>query len=346
MTISEPLVSVVIPTYNRAYILERTIQTVLAQTYQNFEIIVVDDGSADNTSELMEKWTDSRIKYIRYEPNRRVCVARNVGMNASQGEYIALLDSDDQWSSQKLEKQLYGFNRPEVGAVYCWSYFVGVFNEIKRLRTSEARGDLRENLLYKNFIGSASTIMFKREALEKDIYFDPELPFCEDWDFFIKLAQHYEFEVIKEGLLYYSDDLSQEDRATAKSSMMTEGFIIFLNRYHTQLPECYKNIGTLTLEQKSVCFFSLGQVLIYHGQRSNNLQGIELGSKYLKFSYGIAPYKIRFLYHYLSSLRGGNFYIKVNNLEKSIRHQLGKLRFWRKVRKHNRLAPTSPSYKR
>ncbi|MCW6035355.1 glycosyltransferase [Spirulina subsalsa FACHB-351] len=332
MTISEPLVSVVIPTYNRAYILERTIQTVLSQTYQNFEIIVVDDASTDNTPQLMKRWADSRIQYIRYEPNRGVCVARNIGMNTAQGEYIALLDSDDQWSSQKLEKQLSGFNKPEVGAVYCWSYFIGIFNEIKRLRISEARGNLRENLLYRNFIGSASTIMFKREVLEKGIYFNPELPFCEDWDFFIQLAKHYEFEVIREGLLYYSDDLGQKDRATTKSSMITEGFIKFLNHYHTQLPEGYKNIGTLTLDQKSVCFFRLGQTLICHGQRSNHLQGVQLGCKYLKFSYGIAPYKLRFLYHYLSSLMGGDFYVKMNDLEKSIRQNLGKLKFWKKSR--------------
>jgi GT2 family glycosyltransferase len=117
---SNGLVSIVVPTYNRAYCLPRTVDSVLAQTYPNFEIILVDDGSTDNTRELVDGMAarDRRIRYF-HQPNAGVCAARNRGLRAAKGDFVALLDSDDVWKPWKLEIQLACLNfLPHVGMIW------------------------------------------------------------------------------------------------------------------------------------------------------------------------------------------------------------------------------------
>jgi len=113
-------VSIVIPTYNRAGLLSRTIQSVLNQTYQDFEIIIVDDGSTDKTEEVVKSFNSKKIFYNRHEENKGANAARNTGIKASRGEYIAFQDSGDEWLPQKLERQMKVFENasPEVGVVY------------------------------------------------------------------------------------------------------------------------------------------------------------------------------------------------------------------------------------
>jgi len=98
-----PRISVIIPSYNRANTIGRAIQSALSQSYQDFEIIVIDDGSTDHTEEVIRSFQDSRIRYIRHNRNRGGSAARNTGIHAARGEYIAFLDSDDEWLPQKLE---------------------------------------------------------------------------------------------------------------------------------------------------------------------------------------------------------------------------------------------------
>jgi len=116
----DPIVSVIIPTYIRAHVLAKAIQSLLNQTYQDFEIIVVDDGSIDNTEEVVKSFNDPRIRYIRHKENCGGSAARNTGIRAAYGECIAFQDSDDEWLPEKLEKQMQVFeNAPaEVGVVY------------------------------------------------------------------------------------------------------------------------------------------------------------------------------------------------------------------------------------
>jgi len=115
-----PTVSVIISTYNRAHLIGRAIQSVLNQTYQDFEVIVVDDGSTDNTEEIVKSFNDPRIRYIRHEKNKGAAAARNTGIKAARGKYIAFQDSDDEWLPEKLEKQMKVFENapPEAGVVY------------------------------------------------------------------------------------------------------------------------------------------------------------------------------------------------------------------------------------
>lgn len=119
-TENKPTVSIIIPTYNRRQSIGRFIKSVLNQTYRDFELIIVDDGSTDNTRELVAGFNNERIRYVRHEENKGEAAARNTGIKAARGEYIASHDSDDEWLHEKLAKQIRAFENcsPEIGVVY------------------------------------------------------------------------------------------------------------------------------------------------------------------------------------------------------------------------------------
>ena len=112
------LISVIIPTYNRAHLIKRSAQSVLNQTYKNLELIIVDDGSTDNTKEVIDSLNDERIVYVKQE-NHGVSSARNTGINVANGKYIAFQDSDDIWHSDKLEKQINTLKQNNADIVFC-----------------------------------------------------------------------------------------------------------------------------------------------------------------------------------------------------------------------------------
>lgn len=322
MFIAQPLISIIIPTYNRGYIIERAIQSVLKQTYTHWELWIVDDGSQDNTSAVVTQLISSldetlrpRLHYLRHSQNCGVCVARNTGLEKAQGEYIAFLDSDDQWFPEKLEKQIQVFNQPEMGVVYTWLCFVDSENNIKKIRRTLERGNIQENLLYNNWVGSPSTVMIKRDCLAQGIRFDPELRCCEDWDFYLKLAQNYKFEVIPEPLVYYQDDTQKGMRATTNNYIVIEGHLIFLKRYHDKIRKNYQTVGSLTSVQKSNAFFNLGRRLICNAHPIQNQEAFWLGRSYLQLAYQVNPGSLRILFHYIFAVLGIESYVKFNQLE-------------------------------
>ena len=136
MSAQPSTISVIVPTYNRGHLLERALRSVLTQTHQQLELIIVDDGSVDNTADVVSTYdADSRVRYIRHQDNLGSSVARNTGIRHAQGEYIAFLDSDDEWLPTKLEKQMLLFqygSLPRLGAVNC-----GIIN----VRERQARED-------------------------------------------------------------------------------------------------------------------------------------------------------------------------------------------------------------
>jgi len=153
--VENPTVSVIIPAYNQANFIGKAIESVLRQTYQDFEIIVIDDGSTDNTEEITRGFKDKRVKYIKkYKKNRGISVARNIGIKTARGKYIALLDSDDEWLPEKLDKQIniLQSESPEVGVVYSNLCYIDENgnNMNRKLRNSKkAEGYIYEDLLEK-----------------------------------------------------------------------------------------------------------------------------------------------------------------------------------------------------
>ena len=173
-----PIVSVIIPTYNRVYLLGRAIRSVLTQTYQDFEIIVVDDGSTDNIEDVVTNFNDSRIKYIRHEKNKGGAVARNTGIKAARSKYSAFLDSDDEWLSDKLKQQIECLENSdeEVGVVYCEFYSQ---DDNSGFMEEPPNPDLYTGDVYKYLLGgwcpvSTSLFLVDHQLLIKVGLFDPQ----------------------------------------------------------------------------------------------------------------------------------------------------------------------------
>jgi glycosyltransferase involved in cell wall biosynthesis len=184
-----PTVSVVIPTYNCATFLPAAIESVLAQTYKDFEILVVDDGSTDSTSELIAPYLD-RVQFIRQE-NRGLPGARNAGIRASHGEFIALLDADDAWLPEKLELQLPRFADPEVLIVF--SDFSVNYSDGRSLPSYLAGRPLAcEGYVIDKYVQSRflfpSTMLLRRDSMERCGLFDEEMLACEDVELFARLC--------------------------------------------------------------------------------------------------------------------------------------------------------------
>ncbi len=187
-----PSVSVIIPTRNRATLLHRAINSVLVQTCTDLELIVIDDASTDNTQEMLHDIKDERVRVIRLEASRGACVARNVGIAHSRGQYIAFQDDDDEWFPEKLERQVEIFQKSgdDVGVVSCgfWIDQEGrrTYFPYKRFRIRE--GSIYRALIWENFHDTPS-LLIKKRYLEESKLFDESLPRFQDWDLCLRLSQ-------------------------------------------------------------------------------------------------------------------------------------------------------------
>jgi glycosyltransferase involved in cell wall biosynthesis len=192
-----PAVSVIIPTHNRGAILRRAIDSVLNQTYKDFELIIISDGCIDNTDEIIASYADLRISFLTHEKSRGASAARNTGIRASTGQYIAFLDDDDEWTPDKLEVQIHVIEQspPEVGLVYAWMEYIE--NGKKRyIRAPKLRGDIFAEMLDKQAITNSSTLIIKREVLDVVHDFDEELPRGNDGDFIRRISKYYHVDYV------------------------------------------------------------------------------------------------------------------------------------------------------
>jgi glycosyltransferase involved in cell wall biosynthesis len=188
MTIS-PTVSVIIPVYNRAATINRAIQSVLAQTFEDYEIIVVDDGSADQTHQIVQGIKDRRLKLIHHERNKGASAARNTGMRAASGKYIAWLDSDDEWFPPKIEAQLDALRKASDDVKACYTAYERVDKDRTVFyvpRTNETR-----KLYLTCDLGPGTTLMFERAVLDKIGFIDETLNRYEDAEWLLRYSAHY-----------------------------------------------------------------------------------------------------------------------------------------------------------
>jgi len=187
-----PRVSVIIPTYNREHVLPRAVDSVLNQTFRDFELIIVDDASTDNTAELVAGMDDPRIRYFRHDTNQYAAGARNTGLDAVAGEFVAFLDSDDLWLPHKLEQQLGQLDR--LGEDWVAGYtgalvnMKGGVNERSENRPVHQGDVLREYLLGRFTIWTP-TFIFRSRLLPDVGRFDPDLERGEDVDFYLRVLQ-------------------------------------------------------------------------------------------------------------------------------------------------------------
>jgi glycosyltransferase involved in cell wall biosynthesis len=202
-----PLVSVIIPTHRRPVLLQAAILSVLNQTFQDFEIVVVDDASGDNTEEVVRSFGEPRIRYIAHKTNWRVAAARNTGMLNSGSPLIAFLDDDDEWLPAKLERQveLLGQCAFLTGVVYTGFQKVDrTSGELLSKVVPTKRGHILHELCRNNCVGTASTVVLRRECLDEVGLFDETIEFGEEYEMWIRIAHAFDFAYLPEPLVRYS----------------------------------------------------------------------------------------------------------------------------------------------
>jgi len=217
-----PKVSVIIPAYNAMEFLPETLRSVLEQTFSDFEIVIVNDGSLDGIEQWVCALKDSRISLIS-TINRGAAAARNTGIEKSCGEYIAFLDADDLWAVTKLERQVECLDRrATVGLVYAWVEIVDRFGKSTgKLLSPNFEGEVLDRILRENFVICGSTPLVRRTCFENVGQFVSGLEPAEDWELWIRIATQYQFAVIKEPLVSYRQHAGNSSKGYEKMSDMS-----------------------------------------------------------------------------------------------------------------------------
>jgi glycosyltransferase involved in cell wall biosynthesis len=210
--LEQALVSVIVPAFNAAAYIRQALNSVLAQTYREIEVIVVDDGSSDSTANIVEEFVtrDARFQLIR-QNNAGVGAARNTAIRNARGKYIAPLDADDVWLPEKLERQVACMERSgnETGLAYCNSRLIDEQGKVVHAGDSNTlEGRLRHAMILKNLLGNASVPLFRASALEKvGLYLTRAEQEggqgCEDWDLALRIAEIFNIRVVPEHLVRY-----------------------------------------------------------------------------------------------------------------------------------------------
>jgi len=274
-----PLVSVIMPIYNRENTVERAIKSVLEQTYSNLEVILVDDGSKDNTLDILSKIKDDRVKLLCHGSNKGGSAARNTGLKIATGDYIAFLDSDDEWLPQKLEMQINVLSQldGEVwGGIYCGHYSIEANRTVmvKALK----RGDLRLDIFRNTTdFGFGSTTMFTKGAIAKIGLFDESFVRHQDYEYLIRFFRQFKICSIEEPLVNtYGHNLpSAEKLATIKEQYLSKfsediyqfddatiGEILAIQ--WLEVAQLYANEGRFRLSQKYIFKSSSYKILPLH----------------------------------------------------------------------------------
>jgi len=240
-----PKVSVIIPTYNRANLLPRAINSVLSQTFQDFELIVVDDASIDNTKEVVENFQkkDKRIRYIqRKNSGGGPTKAINAGLKVAQGEYISFLEDDDEWLPEKTEKQLELFRKSKkknLGFVGCNVLIID-----EKLKTTKTYNlpkykdnvFLKKLLVGSKFFFNFSILIVKKEVVSEVGFLDENLKIAADQDIYLRIAQKYSFDFVPVPLIKFHIHGSNLSRKPNYNKEMSE-WLYMLEKYR----DLYKN---------------------------------------------------------------------------------------------------------
>lgn len=281
-----PKVSVVIPTYNSIKYLIVAIESVLNQTFQDFEILVIDDGSTDDTKETLKKYKN-QVTYI-YQENAGVAAARNNGINRAQGEYIAFLDADDYWVPTKLEKQIAALENSDCKV--CYSAFTIGDKDLHPITVNHSKrlGKTLDDLLLHggNVVGTPSTVMVEADLQKREL-FDLNLSHGADWEMWIRLALHSEFFYIEEPLIVYR---THETNMSKNASLQEKDCIAVMEKSFA-LPNLPKRIK----DQKRKALAETYMVLAGNYFQAKMFSGfLRCAQKSLMFDFKKVTYLLQF----------------------------------------------------
>lgn len=267
-------VSVIIPTYNRPNIIISSLTSVLFQTYNVLEIIIVDGSDNDETRMRIESFHDKRIKYLKVD-NVSVANSRNIGIEEASGDFIAFNDDDDVWLNDKIEKQVRFYKKKfDKNFILYSSCLKGIWGGNRRIPDDTVRiksGDIYEEVLLRNFIGLPSVML--PASICRDIKFDQQLKCLEDWEWMIRLSKLFSFEFIPEVLVSVNDTPGSVNKS--KYSVKARSYMAVYKKHYDDI--------SLAPEIESKHLLSIGSNFCLSGQmdegRSYLLKSMKLGSK-------------------------------------------------------------------
>lgn len=299
-----PEISIIIPVYNGKKFIAEAINSVLRQTHKDYEIIVVDDGSTDDSGKVLEQFGD-KIRYF-YQQNKGISSARNMAIKEAKGEYIALLDQDDVWYPRRLEKQIEVFKiKPDTGMVYSTCYCINEKNEILYKLPYNHKlcsGWVFKDLIFETFI-PVPTVLIKKSVLDEVGFFNEKYSYAEESELFLRISRLYKIECIDEPLAAYRihcQNLSRNKEKNLDEDIMLKEEMMKIYPKET-LP--IQNSLRLNLAKQ---YYKAG--LLYLGLRKRNTAQ----EKFLK---SIKNYKYsykQFLYYFLTTI--GILQYKKSNL--------------------------------
>lgn len=276
-----PAVSVIIPTYNRANYLKKSIQSVISQTIKDIEIIIINNYSTDNTLEVISSFYDQRIKIINFKNGGVIARSRNQGMVQSTGKYIAFLDDDDIWCQDKLELQIeYLESHPEFGAVYSNAIIIDEKDNRKGFLLDRGRakeGNVFQNLLGGNFI-TILTVLIRREIVDSIGLFneDSSLIAVEDYEYWMRIALKFEFGYIGKPLALYRIHSTSMSKRNSVALLRQKVLRMFLKnrdeaeKYHDEI---INNIERLNFSAS-----------VFHWSISEKINARICAQRYVSFS--------------------------------------------------------------
>ncbi|WP_407276070.1 glycosyltransferase family 2 protein [Halothiobacillus sp. DCM-1] len=287
-------VSVIIPTFNRSAVIAESINSVLEQSFKELELIIVDDGSSDNTEDIINKINDKRVVYIRNEQNKGAAESRNIGIWKASAEIIAFQDSDDIWLRDKLKKSMLALgDNPDAIGVF--SSFIQLDPKGKNFTRKgfDSKGkNQHDEILYKNFIGTPCAVVRKKYLLEVG-GFDENLPALEDWDLFIRLTKLGRMAYIPESMV-----VTRKSRGSLSADKSADRDALEMI-YNKNLAEI-KSKNMLDAKWHS----RLGQLHILTGRQ-------ETGRAHLFSSLKLNPKNIRYFVECFSSVTYRGFLYKI-----------------------------------
>ena len=294
-----PKVSVIIPTHNRAESLRSAIASVLNQTFQDFEIVVVDDVSKDHTRDVIVNFNDTRIKLIHNQVSKGDAGSRNIGIINSHCEYIAFLDDDDEWLPEKLEMQtcLLDNSPPEVGGV-CTDRF-SIEKASGRVLPKRKRNLEIKDLSKRNFI-TTSSILLRRECFEKCGLFDESMPSGSDYDMWIRISKEFSFKIIEKALVKY---YIHEDSISYSYKKKTRGMEILFEKNDQFFRNSHK--------EYSKKYLYMGVFYCYDGE-------IQKGRKAFRKAIRMNPFEIRNYFNFSLSLLGARNFKKFKKAKEKL----------------------------
>lgn len=255
-----PLISVIIPAFNAADFITEAIESILAQTVTDFEILVIDDGSSDATADIVSRFGEP-VRLLRQE-NGGPAKARNQGIREARGEFVAFLDADDIWKETKLKKQLALFEAdPELGMVFTEGYVFnqeGIFRKNLSKRERLMSGNLPQNILLHSGL-STPTVMLRKRVLDEIGLFEESLAHAEDDNLWIRVAVRYPVELIDEALVGVRD---HDRRTTRNIKLLVESVKrnIELLKSHKYGPEVWEAVAPIVPRVLAKAHFDLGYI--------------------------------------------------------------------------------------